>query len=91
MKVFDVLYYGNPTGKEKVYSHQYTERWIQETIFCPNCGKKSVWRCDDGGDFYVGEKYLCLSCSHGFYLPVGTEDMSDDEHGKQRLMNLKEV
>ena len=89
MKTFEVLYYKNPTGKKKEQSHQDTETWEYIDYYCPNCGKQTVWFRNDGGDYYIGEEFICLSCSHNFYLPTGTNDASKNEQGKQRLKYLK--
>lgn len=48
-----------------------------------------MWRETSGGDYDVGEQYLCIACNHGFYLPVGVQNELNDEQGRQRLEALK--
>lgn len=43
--------------------------WQSEDLYCPQCGARSVWRENDGGDYYVGEAYVCTSCSNYFHMP----------------------
>jgi predicted RNA-binding Zn-ribbon protein involved in translation (DUF1610 family) len=69
-------------------SHSYMEGWEKLELFCPNCGKQSVWHETGPGDYYVDESYLCTSCSHGFYLPGGVNYRGGNEQDKQRLESL---
>ena len=87
-KKFDVLYYKDPRGKGKEFSHKYSEPWELTDYFCPNCGKKGVWFRNDSGDYYVGEQYICIECEHTFYLPDGVSK-ANDEQDTQRLKALK--
>lgn len=41
----------------------HTEIYERSEIYCPNCGKQTVW-LDTNDDFYVGKTGLCLSCKH---------------------------
>lgn len=72
--------------------HSYTS-WFEKTeIYCPNCGKRDVWKNDDGGDHYVGEDYYCLDCNSEFNLPrLSVPDDEDDMNWqcKQILNGLK--
>ena len=68
--------------------HTIESEWLNTNIYCPNCGKKEVWRENDGGDYYLGESYLCISCEHGFNEP--NISYCIDELDKQRLEQLKE-
>jgi DNA-directed RNA polymerase subunit RPC12/RpoP len=88
-KSFDVLYYSNPRGEGKKFSHKYSETWEPEDIFCPRCGHKKVWVNTDGGDYYVGEQYLCTNCNSTFHLPSGV-NISNSEQDKQRVAKLLE-
>ena len=88
IKRFDVLYYKNPNGKVKEFSHKYSELWELTDYFCPNCGKKGVWFGDDGGDYYIGEQYICMECEHTFYLPNRVSE-ANGEQNAQRLKHLK--
>lgn len=81
---FDVHYYN---GKGE-FSHKYEEGWEATKRFCPNCGARNVWHETDPGDYYVGEEYLCLTCDHRFYLPMGVQK-ADGEQDKQRLDRLR--
>lgn len=89
-KEFEVVYYKDDGRNSREYSHKYSESWEQTKDFCPHCGKQTVWvENSGGGDYYVGEEYLCLTCNHGFNLPHDPFDMTNDEQGKQRIANLK--
>lgn len=52
-------------------SHKSEDTYIsQEEMFCPSCGKKSVWREAGYGDLYEGPDYVCISCgASGTLLP----------------------
>jgi len=91
-KHFDVAYYkcDQHTQGKRVLRRVAEEDWVKEDIFCPGCGGKEVWRCDDGGDYYVGEQYLCTSCKKTFYLPSGIVG-AVGEQNRQRLIYLGEV
>lgn len=49
-------------------SHHYDKTFEKSDYFCPRCGKKELWICQDGGDYYVGETYYCLACDGQSYL-----------------------
>jgi hypothetical protein len=83
----DVAYFSQRTGEERKLSHKYHEAWEPEDLFCPQCGQKHVWRCDSGGDHYVGEQYLCTACKSTFYLPSGVQDATGEQN-EQRLLSL---
>lgn len=86
MVEFDIYYF-----KKNKYSHKYHERWDECDYHCPNCGKQMVWERQGDGDYYMGVDYLCLSCQHRFYLPVGTVDTLNDDSDRQRLKHLTEI
>jgi DNA-directed RNA polymerase subunit RPC12/RpoP len=48
---------------------RYKVTYESINLFCPYCGKKSLWRDHGPGDHYVGQEYLCISCRQIFYLP----------------------
>lgn len=51
-------------------SDDYTrqETWEQTDLYCPNCGKREVWNCQENMDYDSGEsECLCTSCKHGGY------------------------
>jgi predicted RNA-binding Zn-ribbon protein involved in translation (DUF1610 family) len=87
-KRFDVLYYKNPRGEGKEFSHKYRENWELTEYHCPHCGKKEVWHETSGGDYYVGEQHICVECDRAFYLPDGVSK-ANDEQDSQRLEHLK--
>ena len=72
-------------GKTVFVPFAFTPRrpieFVKTALFCPNCGDREVWRNADGGDYYVGEQYLCVACKHSFYLPNETSDRSEDSSG----------
>lgn len=86
-KRFDVVYYSHRQGEERKFSHQYSEPWSKTELYCPRCAKKEVWFRDDGGDYYVGEQYICTACKGTFYLPDGVSDVFDAQN-EQRLRHL---
>jgi hypothetical protein len=83
----DVAYFAQRTGEARKSSHQYHEAWEPEDLFCPKCGQKQVWRCDSGGDYYVGDQHICTACRSSFYLPIGVQDATG-EQDEQRLLAL---
>ncbi len=87
-KTFDVNYYKGSHGNGREFDHKYTEPWVLTDYFCPHCGKKGVWFCDDGGDQYVGEQHICIECDHSFYLPDGVQKVMGEQN-TQRLTHLK--
>lgn len=86
-KIFDVLYYKQLPGRDREFSHKYSEPWGKTEHFCPRCGKQEVWFRNDGGDYYVGEQHICTNCKCSFYLPGGVRDASG-EQDEQRLAHL---
>jgi predicted RNA-binding Zn-ribbon protein involved in translation (DUF1610 family) len=53
-----------------IESHRYEiELEKQDDLFCPNCGKKKVYREMDEGDYYQGPDYYCISCKCNFTMP----------------------
>jgi hypothetical protein len=87
---FDVDYYQNPRGEGETWSHKYSETWEPTEYYCPACGKQSVWMESYGGDYYVGERHLCIGCNVSFYLPEGV-DRNTNRQIQQRLKNIREV
>lgn len=86
-KRFDVVYYSRRHGDERKPSHKYSEHWSKTELYCPRCAKNEVWCRDDGGDYYIGEKYICTACKGTFYLPDGVDDACNEQDG-QRLRHL---
>lgn len=83
----EVAYFTHWPGQGHKLSHKYREEWEPEDLFCPRCGQKAVWRCASGGDYYVGEQFLCTACRGSFYLPHGVTDSRGDQD-EQRLRAL---
>lgn len=88
---FEVKYYGQREGEPRKYSHSYDEGWEPTEYFCPCCGQKPVWHDTSGGDYYVGENFMCVSCGASFNLPNGAEARQNDEQDSQRLSELRKV
>jgi predicted RNA-binding Zn-ribbon protein involved in translation (DUF1610 family) len=60
--------------------HTIKHTFTDTALYCPNCGKQSVWIDTGGGDYYVGETHLCVSCDTSFYLPnIGSPDDADQQ------------
>ena len=77
--------YSNGKGE---FMHSHMEEWEKTELFCPHCGKRGVWHDTGGGDYYVGETFICPACRHRFYLPSGVSPC-DKKQDAQRLENLK--
>lgn len=86
-KTIRVAYF-NGQGIE---THHYMEPWEKSPFYCPACSHAEVWRCADGGDYYVGELFLCIrpECGARFYLPNGAEHYPKDRQDQQRLAALR--
>lgn len=65
--------------------HSYNETWVRTEYFCPGCGKQEVHMRDGGGDYYVGEQYICTACDHTFHMPSGMHQC----HNWQDLQRLE--
>ncbi len=72
--------------------HSSSEVWELLEIYCPECGKKRVWRETSEGDYYVGPTYLCVACGAGgqilFQKAWITPD-SDNDYDEQRLTAIR--
>jgi DNA-directed RNA polymerase subunit RPC12/RpoP len=67
--------------------HSYQESWETDgELHCPHCGKREVWVNCNGGDYYVGEQYLCAACGWTFYMPE--LNAGQDEYDEQRKAKL---
>lgn len=89
-KTFDVIYYKNPTGKIKKFSHIYSETWeYRAYTFCPSCGSKGIWVSEGCSDYYVGEEHICIECEYTFHLPYSHRII--DDQGKQRVDALTKL
>lgn len=75
----------------KILSHECIEHWEKLELFCPSCGKQSVWHDTGAGDYYVGEQYMCADCGASFYLPLGIRKRSGDEQDEQRFSILSDT
>jgi transposase-like protein len=49
--------------------HSHKETWERAEYYCPLCAAKEVWSETGGGDYYVGERYMCAKCGGTFHLP----------------------
>lgn len=38
-------------------------------IYCPSCAAIPVYYLDDGGDYYEGDLYYCVTCYTKFTMP----------------------
>lgn len=91
-KTFDVHYYD---GHSAEAHHAYSETWEPADVFCPVCGKHSVWHDTSPGDYYVEEQYLCLECESSFHLPCfgrmeNGETHKPESNNGQRIKALRE-
>ena len=76
----DVLY---PAG------HHYVDDWERLEIFCPECGKRAIWRECNEGDYYVGPSYLCSECGGGGQILFGPEASTAGLVHQQRLNQIR--
>jgi predicted RNA-binding Zn-ribbon protein involved in translation (DUF1610 family) len=90
-KKFDVLYYKNPHGRGKEFSHKYVEIWETTQYFCPNCGNRTTWHEISTPCYSLqegGEQYICIKCNYTFQL--GNIKEGKNEQDNQRLLQLYE-
>lgn len=52
-------------------------------LYCPNCGKQSVWGEAHEGDYYCGPEYACADCAYVFTMPTSGEDKEVAEQLKE--------
>lgn len=77
------------TGARKK-SHEIIFNFKKTNYYCMNCGKKSLWMQDDGGDYYEGEAYYCTSCDHRLNTNgVFKTDKHYLECDRQKLQGIK--
>jgi hypothetical protein len=62
----------------KVAKFNITEEWESADCFCPACGNEETWMECGEGDYYVGEKHVCLDCNAVFHLPYCSNATGDD-------------
>lgn len=84
---FTVNYFRQREGQLREHSHSYEETWDKTDYHCPCCGKKEVWSDTSGGDYYVGEEFMCLACKACFHLPAGAAP-SKNEQDEQRFQAI---
>jgi hypothetical protein len=58
-----------------------TKGYEKDSYYCPQCGQLTVWVEHGHGDYYLGPKFLCTSCSHLFYLPHMAEVKEENPTG----------
>jgi transposase-like protein len=71
-------------------THQRQTTYLMTTLFCPSCGKQTVWNEDDPGDYYVGETYVCTSCDSHFTIQ-GPNVIEPKEIEAQVVKQLREA
>ena len=49
----------------------FSEKWEKTNCWCPNCGKKSVWKDTEKGDYYISSAHFCTECTADFWLTGG--------------------
>jgi hypothetical protein len=47
---------------------------LDSSIFCPNCGVKTVYVEDHPGDVYEGPLHVCTACNCSFTMPSYPSD-----------------
>lgn len=61
-------------------------KYKQTNLYCPECGKQTVYVENSEGDYYVGPTHLCVSCDSNFTLPhIGVGGMHKKDLDDLRL------
>lgn len=72
--------------------HRIDESWIPAVVHCPSCGSSEVMVEDGPGDYYDGEKHVCLKCGSYFALHIYGLDGSEDRARLEVIRSMvKEV
>lgn len=71
--------------------HSYQETWTTTELHCPSCGAKKVWKDTSGGDYYVGEQYICTGCAFSFHMPSDGHINEKQDNDWQRLVALRDA
>ena len=65
--------------QKNIQGREYHHDWSKSDLLCPHCGQPSVWEQNaGGGDYYVGETFVCVKCGREFTIqgpnPMGSDD-----------------
>lgn len=82
--IIEIKYFN---GAKKI-SHTIKNEYTKTELHCLNCGEKGVFS-EDNGDYYEGERHVCLSCDFYFSVPSFPENGLEHEQIKQVLEALK--
>ena len=88
------LHFGGETMRSQfkvlyALGHYYVESWKKsDTLFCPHCGKPSVWEELGLGDYYYGPLVICSSCGKEWTWQLGN---TEDYLTEQRLSHLRKL
>lgn len=63
-------------------SHHYWCEFEKTNYFCPECGQQEVWQEQTEGDYYLGEQWLCASCSLKWTMQGLSKVTSINDMGK---------
>lgn len=69
--------------------HTIVELFTKSPMFCPQCGRKTVWVEQGDGDYYVGPNHVCQECGINFTAQVGLDSKGTPED-QQRANQLKQ-
>jgi len=69
-------------------SHTSDNTWSLTKLHCLNCGEKGIYS-EAFGDYYAGERHICLKCGYYFSLPGEPDDAKEDVQQKQVLEQLR--
>lgn len=61
--------------------------YIKGELFCPKCGKQSIYEEQEEGDYYLGSDFYCSECDHDFTIQ-GPEKSRHIEIGEQIRVEL---
>lgn len=60
--------------------HSITDKYEKSDLFCPRCGKQTVFVDTGAGDYYQGPRHVCLECVEAFGCQLyGGDNPSDGE------------
>lgn len=68
-------------------THHYVDEYIKGDLFCPQCGKQSVWEEQSDGDYYCGPDYICDACGSRF--TIQRPDISTEGNIAKKIQQLR--
>ncbi|GAB3797318.1 hypothetical protein [Virgibacillus kimchii] len=69
--------------------HTIEFSYTKSNMYCPSCGRQSVWSEESEGDFYCGPDYACSHCKASFSIQLGTNENSFE--GEQLIKQIRDM